>query len=95
MNMFNIPEEVIWEMSMDDCFERNHEAQADLEYELQTEQDIQNVKRFSRKHLVKCPQCGHNGLEWVDTKFGMRLVYAIAPKKHLAMLIGKIHACSE
>ncbi len=97
--IFNIPEEVIWEMSMDDCIERNHEASAmanDWERGFPSVADLVRVERLAgkREHFsasdrprtrqLKCPKCGFGPLMYVDDDH----LYYTSGK-----LAGKLHGC--
>lgn len=71
MNMFNafnvfltIPEDVIWEMSLDDEGGRNEYPEEDV-----------TPKYVAPKRLMTCRNCGCGDLVWSKTENGFRLAY--------------------
>ena len=89
---WDTPLEVALEMLEDDLWDRMGEAEA--ERAANFTRPIPRPTHTSTKHLVKCADCGCQGLEWKETPHGMRLVYAAAPKSQFHIL-GKIHACPD
>jgi hypothetical protein len=95
--LFNIPEDVIWEMSQDDCSDRNAEAfgASDWERGFPSVRDIVNVQRLAGKRESvsasnrpqprKCPKCGFGPLMYVDDDH----LYYTSGK-----LAGKLHGCA-
>lgn len=77
--LFNLPEEVIWEMSMDDCDDRNAEAFCASDWE----RGVQIIA--SRPQPSKCPKCGFGQLMYVDDDH----LYYTSGK-----LAGKLHGCA-
>ncbi len=99
--IFNIPEEVIWEMSMDDCDDRNAEAMgaSDWERGFPSVADLIRVERLAGKReqfsasdrprgtmkAKLCPHCGFGPLRYVDDD---HLYYTYGD------LAGKLHGCA-
>ncbi len=76
-SFFEIPEEVIWELSFDD----GHNEYPEGSYE----EPLKTPKKKAK--FIACRNCGFPNLEQVNTPNGPQLVYA------LSSLRGKLHAC--
>jgi len=78
--MFNMPDEVIWELSNDD----------DHQLIERSAEELRAPDRWVelRQNPV-CNQCGYRHVEWARTKHGWRLVYTQGALK------GKVHACDR
>lgn len=91
--MFPMPEEVIFEMSLDeDLDELTYSDPDESNYEDHGGGSCLPVRSISTKPkakvvTVKCPNCGTPGLKRIQTPEGPDLVYATGP------LAEKLHAC--